>query len=311
MAITDTRIQFLPLALSSAGSTDEWIFDHTGSGGTIENTVGNMTLTASAAGAKINLVADSMTVQLDSANKHFGVNTAAPAFTIEAKDSGGAQIAATETTTPSTMLISAGTMYGFVGTNTNHEVRFITNNIYRMELDLSGNLMIPAAYTTVIGGTNTDLYIDSTGLIGPVPSSIRYKENISPITEQETEWIYQAVVKEFYFKGDSVKQIGVIAEEIEIINPVCVRYEVYKVDGETLTKLDRSKYKLQRDEGAITPNVDSLEDVEYKESNDIAAIMAQITVRRIPEGISKDYIIYSMVKELQKLNARIAALEAA
>lgn len=300
-----------PFYFSSSGSQKEILIKHTGTSALMENTVGDMTFTASAAGAKINLVADSMTVQLDSANKHFGVNTAAPGFTIEAVESGGAQIVATEAVTPIAMLIAAGSMYGFCGTNTNHEVRFLTNNTYRMELDTNGNLTIPAAYTTVIGGTNTDLYIDSTGLIGPVPSSIRYKENISPVTEQETEWIYQAVVKEFNFKGDSKKQIGVIAEEIEVINPACVRYEVYKVDGETLTKLDRSKYKLQRDEGAITPNVDSLEDVEYKESNDMAAVMAQITVRRIPEGTSKDYIKFSMLKELQKLNARVAALEAA
>jgi hypothetical protein len=298
-----------PFYFSSSGSLKEILIKHTGTSALMENTVGDMTFTASGTNAKIGLVADSMTVLIDPVGKCLGVNTAAPGFLIDARSTALADIVVTETGSTVRTELASTSSRGFVGTLTSHPLRFLTNSIYCGEFLATGEFLVPSAYNAVIGGTNIDLHADNTGKIGPLPSSSRYKENIFPVQDAETAWVYDAQVKEFNFIGDSVKEIGIIAEDAELINPNAVRYEIYERSGENLVKLNRATCRMVKDEKDVVVNQDIEEQVHIAAPDGTETIETK-TVRRIPEGINKGFVFYSILRELQKLEARVRVLEA-
>jgi hypothetical protein len=80
------------------------------------------------------------------------------------------------------------------------------------------------AWTGIVGTDPRDLYVDNTGKIGYVSSSARYKENI--IDMQDVDWIYHLRPVNFTYKSDELKkqQYGLIAEEVEKVNPDFVSY---------------------------------------------------------------------------------------
>ncbi|MFO7614611.1 MAG: tail fiber domain-containing protein [Bacteroidales bacterium] len=80
------------------------------------------------------------------------------------------------------------------------------------------------AYVGVVGITNRDVYVDNTGKIGYTSSSRRYKENISDMTD--IDWLYELRPVNFNYISDELKktQYGLIAEEVERINPGFVSY---------------------------------------------------------------------------------------
>ena len=69
-----------------------------------------------------------------------------------------------------------------------------------------------------------DLYISSTGQIGYLASSLRYKKNISSM--EDVSWLYQLRPVNFVYNSDNseTKQYGLIAEEVEDVNPLFVSY---------------------------------------------------------------------------------------
>jgi trimeric autotransporter adhesin len=80
------------------------------------------------------------------------------------------------------------------------------------------------AYNGIVGTTNKDLFVDDDGKIGYVSSSARYKEDI--IDMQDVNWIYQLRPVNFTYKSDEMKkqQYGLVAEEVEKVNPDFVSY---------------------------------------------------------------------------------------
>ena len=68
------------------------------------------------------------------------------------------------------------------------------------------------------------LYIDNTGKIGTVPSSLRYKNNIKSLND--VDWLYILRPVTFSYKTDpfSITQTRLIAEEVEAVNPDLVSY---------------------------------------------------------------------------------------
>jgi hypothetical protein len=80
------------------------------------------------------------------------------------------------------------------------------------------------AYEGTVGGTNRDLYADNNGKIGYVASSARYKDNITEM--EEVDWLYRLRPVNFTYKSDEIKkqQYGLIAEEVEKVNPDFVSY---------------------------------------------------------------------------------------
>jgi len=87
-------------------------------------------------------------------------------------------------------------------------------------------VLMPYVYSDTVGGTNRDLYIDYTGKLGYVSSSRDIKDNIRDATN--TDWIYNLRVVDFDYKDASlgVNQTGLIAEEVELIEPRIVSYKI-------------------------------------------------------------------------------------
>lgn len=105
----------------------------------------------------------------------------------------------------------------------------ITNSwaIYSANAALSyftGGISSLGMYSTTVGATNRDVYVDNTGVIGYVSSSIRYKENVK---ELDSSRIYDLNPVSYTYKSDKTKseQYGLIVEEVEKVMPELVSYD--------------------------------------------------------------------------------------
>jgi hypothetical protein len=75
-----------------------------------------------------------------------------------------------------------------------------------------------------VGVTNRDLFVDNTGKIGYVSSSKRYKNTITDM--EDVNWLYDLRPVNYFYNNDNThrKQYGLIAEEVEKLNPLFVSY---------------------------------------------------------------------------------------
>ncbi len=96
----------------------------------------------------------------------------------------------------------------------------------------NGQIFFPHVYYNVIGVGSRDLHIDAIGQMGYLASSSRYKSNISSM--EDISWIYDLNPVNFNYNSDETetKQYGLIAEEVEEVNPSFVSYNE---DGEVET----------------------------------------------------------------------------
>ena len=101
-------------------------------------------------------------------------------------------------------------------------------------LNSSGNMICGGVYSATVGGTNRDVYVDSTGLIGYVSSTRASKLNIQAITD--VSWIHQLSPVTFYYRAkdkdgnlldeaDGPIAYGLIAEDVEGINSDLCYYD--------------------------------------------------------------------------------------
>jgi hypothetical protein len=110
---------------------------------------------------------------------------------------------------------------------------------------------------TTTGGTAVS--INANGLLGTSTSSIRFKEEVTPLDSQTSQKVYDLNTVRFKYKnGDGAFRYGLIAEEVEQVYPEIV---VKEADGET------------------------------------------------PYTVNYVELIPFLLKEIQTLNARVAALE--
>ena len=86
---------------------------------------------------------------------------------------------------------------------------------------------LPKSYMTPISGGRF-MSISSDGKVGYYSSARRYKKNI--VDMDDTSWIYDLRPVEFDFKENDVHDYGLIAEEVEEVNPEFVFYNNY--DGQ-------------------------------------------------------------------------------
>jgi hypothetical protein len=85
---------------------------------------------------------------------------------------------------------------------------------------------------TTVNADAIPVLIDSAGQLRTVSSSIKYKENVADITEEESGVLDFLHPVSFNYKGQTKKTLGLIAEEVEHCYPeMCV----YDADGELLT----------------------------------------------------------------------------
>jgi hypothetical protein len=116
----------------------------------------------------------------------------------------------------------------------NHPGVLGESNVMHIGVSGSGASEIDTTYiagiygSTVNAGTGTAVYIDSTGLMGTVVSSKRFKKNIESLNH-ESEALYSLRAVSFNRIGDSdntdQKQFGLIAEEVEEVFPELVIYQ--------------------------------------------------------------------------------------
>lgn len=88
-----------------------------------------------------------------------------------------------------------------------------------------GNLKFPAAYNLNVSTLpNRDAYIRNDGYIGYIASSKRFKHAIEDM--ENVNWLYKLRPVNFVYNEDSTdtKQYGLIAEEVDKVNPSFVSY---------------------------------------------------------------------------------------
>jgi hypothetical protein len=103
----------------------------------------------------------------------------------------------------------------------------------------TGAVLALGVYSTVVGGTNRDVFVDSLGNLGYVSSLRETKTNIANLTD--TSWLYQLNPVTFNYRKkdeegnytdetDGDIQYGMIAEDVEQVRPDLCFYD--EVDGQ-------------------------------------------------------------------------------
>jgi len=132
--------------------------------------------------------------------------------------------------------ITSGANNIIIGYDIDASSATISNEI-RIGNTSNNTLYCYAAYLTNVGTTREDLYVDNTGKVGYISSSVRYKDNISDM--EDIKWLYKLRPVNYTYISDSlkIKQYGLIAEEVEQINSSFVSYRDGKVETVTYSSL--------------------------------------------------------------------------
>jgi hypothetical protein len=95
----------------------------------------------------------------------------------------------------------------------------------RMRIDNAGKFYSYQMYSGyTVGGTNKAVYVDNTGMIGVLSSSIRTKQDV--VDMEDIGWIDRLRPVNFCYRSSpGVKQYGLIAEEVEGVNKAMVGYD--------------------------------------------------------------------------------------
>jgi hypothetical protein len=143
----------------------------------------------------------------------------------------------------------------------------------RLKLAKGGNLTVLGVYSATVGGTNRDVYVDNTGLIGYVSSTRASKTQIAPLAN--VDWLLELAPSAFRYRAkneagaytdqtDGPIQYGLIAEDVEEVNPELCYYDLSD-DEPQLVGVNYSKL--------ITP----LLALVQQQQDQIAALEARLT----------------------------------
>jgi hypothetical protein len=116
---------------------------------------------------------------------------------------------------------------------------FVTNNLERARFTSGGGFTCAGVYSTIVGGTNRDVFVDNGGVVGYVSSLRDSKTEIQDLTD--ISWLYQLNPVSFKYRKrdengaytdetDGGIQYGMIAEDVEPIRPDLCFYD--EVDGQ-------------------------------------------------------------------------------
>lgn len=126
-----------------------------------------------------------------------------------------------------------------VGSTGAQALLFVTNNLERARFTSGGGFTCSGIYTTTVGATNRDVFVDNTGVVGYVSSLRDSKTEIQDLTD--ISWMYQLNPVSFKFRKrdqdgnytdetDGDIQYGMIAEDVQPIRPDLCFYD--EVDGQ-------------------------------------------------------------------------------
>ena len=170
------------------------------------------------------------------------VLSASPTFTGTVYNSSGTGFAVSDgsTWTPSgfNAIPNYGMGYLTTGSHTAYasfgDMYFYVAQGLRFTINQSGEFIAPNVYSTAVGATNRDLYIDSTGLIGYVSSTRESKILIEDI--RDTEWLMNLKPKTYHRRKKNDKgeytdefydelEYGLIGDEAVNVNPELCFYD--------------------------------------------------------------------------------------
>ena len=126
-----------------------------------------------------------------------------------------------------------------VGSTGAQALLFVTNNLERARFTSGGGFTCSGIYTTTVGATNRDVFVDNTGVVGYVSSLRDSKTEIQNLTD--ISWLYQLNPVSFKYRKrdenggytdetDGDIQYGMIAEDVQPIRPDLCFYD--EVDGQ-------------------------------------------------------------------------------
>jgi hypothetical protein len=171
---------------------------------------------------------------------------------------------------------------------------------------------VAGIYGVTTTNTGTEVFVDSSGQLGTVSSSIRYKEDIQPMASASERLLTLRPVKFRYKKanasGEKPIQYGLIAEEVAEVYPELV------VRDATTGRIDGVRYdelapmllnEVQQQQSKMTAQAERI----AAQSEHIAAQDAQI---RVLEHRQKQFATQAEVADLkQQLQAALLKLHAA
>ena len=136
-------------------------------------------------------------------------------------------------------------------------------NYERMRINNDGSITMINVYSDTVGSTNRDLYIDNTGKLGYVSSSIRYKVNVNLLGD--IDWIYDLSPVEFDYIASQGggHSWGLIAEDVDKIQPALVSYEKGEPEtvsyGQLVVPLLKCVQEQQKQIADLTKRIEKLE----------------------------------------------------
>jgi hypothetical protein len=296
------------------GINDDFYMEHDGTDSKLVNDTGHTYIHTTQATKKtiIDNSSNDNDFVVDHDNDRIGIGTSAPSYYVHLLVSGANAEIVAERSGVTVAYMGGGTTYGFFGTKTNNATRLTVNGSYKFEITTNGDMRCLAAFATVIGGTNIDTYTDNTGLFGPLPSSIIFKENIRDLTDEDTSWIYNIPVKMCDYKDGTKDQITVIAEEAEPIRSGVIRYAPFEITAAGPILINRSEYKgIEKIHEKIKPGEEKeieLDKISIDKNGDETIEKITKRVKLQPFTTNKSDFIYPLVKELQKKNLVIENL---
>lgn len=153
---------------------------------------------------------------------------------------------------------------------------------YPIKMYDDGGIVFSDVYGKTVTSNVRSLYIDDAGEIGGISSSRSSKENIKNTTN--TDWIYDLNVVDFDYIDGSKNQTGMIAEDVELIEPRLISYK--------REKIKECKQDNETGMGEICDTVG-------------------VETTNIPETINygNPILISSLIQEIQNLKERIEVLE--
>ena len=188
-------------------------------------------------------------------------NTAVGVFALNTNTSGSYNTALGSYADCSANNLTNATAIGYnAEADANNQVRLGDGNIT--------TFYCKGAYVGTVGGTNVDLYADNSGKIGYVASSARYKDDI--LDMKDVGWLYKLRPVNFTYKADEIKkkQYGLIAEEVEKVNPDFVSYNKDgQVETVSYSQLIAPMLKAIQDQQAVIEELQKrIETLESKQT---------------------------------------------
>lgn len=167
------------------------------------------------------LQVDGGSLFVDASTNRVGVGTSTPSYTLDV--SGATR--ATGNIYGGAYITGSWEMDNYLDKTLGNVFTLSYSNTGVLGIVNDGRIISPAVYNTAVGATRRSVYVDSNGLLGYASSSIKYKTNIMPL--ENISWIYKLKPVTYNYKEDPDKrrQYGLIAEEVEKVNPLFVSYD--------------------------------------------------------------------------------------